>query len=145
MTGGLEYIKKLNKKIILLGGAGEHGIWAEVLLRSKGISIYGYADNSRKLQGKYVRGKKIVSPYQIFEENQYYIIISVANPHINCVRFQLMTHGIGEYGIFLSESFHDFEDENVKLQGQLMETINEICFENETLEDALPYIGLSVG
>lgn len=48
-----------NKKVVLLG-MGENSIYAEMLLREKKIQIFAYADNSTKIQGKILRGKKYV-------------------------------------------------------------------------------------
>lgn len=128
-----------DKKVILLG-AGDNSVYAENLLAAEGVSVFAYADNSKKLcVGGGIRGKEIFSPYELFDNNEYYFIITV-NYDIATVRLQFMVHNITDYSIFLRHSFHDFTDEDPNLQEILMESINMICFKNETLESAIPYI-----
>lgn len=133
----LQEIKK--KKIILLGGASESGIYAEMLLKEKGIEVYGYADNSERVcKCSGLRGKVIGTPYQFFGEDEYYFIICVYD--IAVARLQLMTHNIRSYSIFLNHPMHDFCDEDYELQKALLESINDICFKDEEMNSALPYI-----
>lgn len=51
--------KLTDKKIVLLG-VGENSVYAEMLLKNKNLEIFAYADNSRKLWGKSLRGKKYI-------------------------------------------------------------------------------------
>lgn len=83
-------------------------------------------------------GKKIYSPYELFEDNDIYFIITTNN--IATARLQLMAYDISVYGIFLNSTFHDFCDENKELQTVIMESINTICFEDEKYDSALPYL-----
>lgn len=129
-----------DKKIILLGGAGEIGIYAEMLLKEKQIEVFAYADNSERVcRCSGLRGKKIGTPYQFFtdDEDYYFIICSY---DVAVTRLQLMTHNIHSYSIFLSHPMHDFADEDCALQEVLIESINDICFKDETISSALPYI-----
>lgn len=126
-----------NKKIILLG-VGENAFYAEMLLKQKGIEIFAYADNSKKVQG-YLRGKKVYSPFELFNNNDYYFIITVHNNNINRIRLQLRTHKIMNYSIFINTGFHDFVDEDDQLQETMLDAINIICFKEEGIESALPY------
>ena len=139
MTGcGIDSIKKSGKKIVLLG-VGENAFFAETLLLRRGVAVYGYADNSAKLQGKFLRGKEIGNPYDLFEREDVYFIITTQIQHTSDVRLQFMAHHICDYGIFLNTNFHDFMDEDPELHRQLMEAVNEICFREETTETVLPY------
>lgn len=131
--------KDMNDKKIVLVGVGENSFYMESFLKEKGIEIFAYADNSKKLQGGYLRGKKIYSPFELFNCDEYYFIITVHSNNINRVRLQFMTHGIKNYGIFLNTTFHDFLDEDKRIQEALLESINMICFDNEEVESALPY------
>lgn len=138
MGNGIDDIKKTGKKIILFG-AGENSFFAEMLLLEKGLEIYGYADNSLKLQGQFLRGKEIFNPYDCFKWEDVYFIITTQLRRISDIRLQFMAHKICDYGIFLNASFHDFSDEDMDLQILLMEAINEICFREESAETVLPY------
>lgn len=51
-----------------------------------------------------------------------------------------MVHNIQNYSIFLRHVFHDFVDEDNELQNVLLESINMICFKNETMDSAIPFI-----
>jgi 2-polyprenyl-3-methyl-5-hydroxy-6-metoxy-1,4-benzoquinol methylase len=144
IQGGCDYIKSLDKDIVLFG-VGENACAVEMMLNINGIAIDYYVDNSEKLHGTKLRGKKIYSPYEIFQRKDVFIIIAVTNENINYVRLQLMTHNITDYGMVLVTRYHDFCEEDVQIQETLMEAINEICFEDETVESALPYMGLHLG
>lgn len=126
-----------NKKVVLLG-AGENSFYAEMLLKERGINVYAYADNSPKLQGTSLRDKIIYSPYELFDD-QYYFISTVLENNINKVRLQFAVNKIESYGIFLKMSFHDFLDEDQDLMKIWLEAANKICFENENLETIMPY------
>lgn len=138
MGDGINDIIKSGKKVILIG-AGENSFFAETLLLGKGITVYGYADNSRKLQGKFLRGKKILCPYACYQWEDAYFVITTQPQRISDVRLQLMAHNVCNYGIFLNCHFHDFIDEDRKLHMQLMEAVNEICFKESITESVLPY------
>lgn len=144
MGNGIDDIKKSGKKIILLG-AGENGFFAEMLLKKKGMEIYGYADKSIKIQGRFLRGRQILNPYDCFRREDVYFIITTLTQHISDVRLQFMAHNICNYGIFLRADFHDFLDEDEDLQMQLMDAVNAICFEEEITETVLPYGAWSIG
>lgn len=137
MGCGIGGIKKSGKKIILLG-VGENGAFAEMLLLRRGIEVYGYADNSAKLQGRFLRGKEICNPYDLFKREDVYFIITTQIQRTSDVRLQFMAHDICDYGIFLNTNFHDFLDEDPELHRQLIEAVNEICFKGETAETVLP-------
>lgn len=141
----LEAIKKNEKQIVLFGGTGDNGFIAESLLAQRGIYISGYADNAEKLQGKMLRGKKIFSPYEVLNRDEFFVIIAVSNQNINYMRLQLLAHGVKDYGIFLETIFHDFEEESEELQIRVMNAINMLCFEDENVESSLPHVGLSIG
>lgn len=128
----------INKKIVLVG-IGENSFYAETFLEKKGLEVFAYADNSQKLQGGYLRGKRVYSPFELFGSDEYYFIITVNSNNINRIRLQFLIHGISNYGIFLNTSFHDFTDEDKEVQQTLLESINMICFDDEELENALPY------
>lgn len=141
----IQELAKTDKKIIILGVC-ENGFYAEKLLQEVGIETYAYADNAQRLQGRKIRGKQIYSPYEIFKDvDEYYLIIAVQSNNIACVRLQFMTHGVNEYSIFLNTEFHDFIDENVDIQDNILGSINEICFLGEKVEEALPQVGIEMG
>lgn len=127
-----------NKKVIILG-AGVNSFFAEMLLREKGVNIYGYADNFDKIQGSSLRRNMIYSPYELFHDDQYYFIITVFENNINKIRLQLEANGIKSYAIFLKTTFHDFLDESKELMKTWLEAVNEICFLNENAEEIMPY------
>lgn len=141
----LEMLKESKKKIVLFGGTGDNGFFAETLLAQKGVNVYGYADNSAKLQGKTLRGKIIYSPYEIINNDEFFVIIATSNSNINYMRLQLLAHGMKDYGIFLETMHHDFQEENEELQERLMNAINILCFEGEDEESALPHVGIAIG
>lgn len=136
MSQSMKNIK--NKKIILLGAA-ENSIYAEMLLKNNNIKVVAYADNSENVCGNVLRGKKIYSPYELFEDRENYFIITV-NYNIATVRLQLLAYGIRDYSIFLNHRFHDFYGENDELQNALMDAINIVCFKDEDTVNAMPYI-----
>ncbi len=127
-----------DKKVILFG-AGMNAFYAETMLKEKGIELFGYVDNLEKLWGSKLRGKSIYSPYELFKSDEYYYIITVCQSSINQVRLQLLAHGIQSYGIFIDEFFHDFSEQDERLQEILLEAINIICFENEESVVTIPY------
>ena len=136
---GIEYdIKSIieSKKKVIILGCGENSYYAEKMLNEKGIEVYAFVDNSKKMQGVNLRGKIVQSPYEFFYDNDAYFIIAIAD--IMSARLQFMTHNIESYSIFFKERFHDFSYEDKVLHDTYMEAINEICFSNETVEDALP-------
>ncbi len=132
-------LDEIKEKKVILVGTGDSSLYAENLLAAKGINVFAYADNSNKLWGKSIRGKKIYSLYELLNSSEYYFIITV-NYDIATIRLQFMVYNIQSYSIFLRHMFHDFTDEDNDLQTILMESINMICFKNETMESAMPYI-----
>lgn len=144
MGNGINDIKKSGKRIILFG-VGENSFFAEMLLEKKSIEIYRYADNLSRLQGKYLRGREILNPYDCFKREDIYFIITTQTQRISDVRLQFMAHNICNYGIFLRTDFHDFLDEEAELQELLMDAVNDICFEKEVTETVLPYGAWSIG
>lgn len=50
-----------------------------------------------------------------------------------------MTHGVNNYSVFFTYSFYDFTDDDEVIQKKLIESLNCICFENQTIEQAMPY------
>lgn len=127
-----------NKKIVLLG-LGENCTYAEKLLGHRNIKIHAYADNSKELWGKTLGEGRIYSPYELFDNDEYYFIISV-NYNIATVRLQFMVYNIHNYSIFLNHEFHDFIEEDKEIHKNLIEAMNTICFEGEDIRTALPYI-----
>lgn len=144
MGNGISDIKASEKKIVLLG-VGENSFLAEMLLQRKGVEVHGYADNSTKVQMNYLRGKQVLSPYDCFKRKDIYFIITTQMKHISDIRLQFMAHNICNYGIFFKTDFHDFMDEDIDLQAQLMEAVNAICFEEKITETVLPYGAWSNG
>lgn len=142
----ISHLKAENKKIVLFG-VGENGFYAEKLLDDIGIDIYCYADNSEKKfkEGCTLRGKKVYTPYDLFEREDIYFIIAVGKEDINCARLQFMTHQIEDYSIFLPNSFWHFSEKDVELRDIIMESINMICFKDEEIEKAIPYQGIAIG
>lgn len=69
------YLQEIKSKKVILLGMGENSIYAEKSLKEKGIDIFGYADNSEKLQGRGIDGKIRFIPRMIFF--QMMIIISL--------------------------------------------------------------------
>lgn len=134
------YLQEIKSKKVILLGMGENSIYAEKSLKEKGIDIFGYADNSEKLQGRGIDGKnQIYSPYDLFPNDDYYFIITVKHD-IATVRLQFMRYKIKSYGIFINHDFHDFCDTDEEMQKILMEALNIICFKGEECETALPYV-----
>lgn len=146
MVRTLDELREMNKKIVLFG-IGENGFYAEQLLRDVGIDIYAYADNTSRFsqEGRTLRGKKIYLSYDLFDKEDMYFVIAVGKNDIDCVRLQLMTHRIEDYSIFLPNSFWHFTDEEKRLRNIVVESVNQICFEGEKAEDAMPYQGIAVG
>lgn len=138
MGDGIKDIINSEKKVILLG-VGENCFFAEMLLYKKGLEVYGYADNSIKCQGQFLRGKQIFNPYECFKWENTYFIITTQLRYLSDVRLQFMVHNICNYGIFLNTNFYDFLDEDCDLHIQLMNAINEICFKETSSETVLPY------
>ena len=126
-------------------GCCENTLYAEKLLCDYGIKVDYYTDSSPRFQGTRLAGggKTILSPYPLFKQDVYFIITVPGS--IDCARLQLMTHNIENYSIFLNWISFDFADENPELQNRIMETINEIAFEGETPEEAMPLIGIANG
>ncbi len=137
-------LKEIKEKKVVILGCGEEGFTATNLLRDLGIEIYCYADNSVKVQGTMLRGKKICSPYELFGEDVYFIA-AVPRNGIASVRLQFMVHNIEDYSIYLMKNFHDLMDEDPILQESIIDAINVICFKGESVEDALPYMGICMG
>lgn len=133
----LKALSGCNKKIVLVG-TGDNSFYAEKLLGEIGIQIYAYIDNLEKVQGDFLRGKQVYSPYDLFKEEDVYFIIAVSNQHIMDIRLQFMVHGVVDYGIFYVTGFHDYSNEDVMLHNVLLDAVNEICFDGETVEIALP-------
>lgn len=131
-----EYMK--NRKVVIFG-AGENSFIVEMLLREIGVKVHAFADNSAKLQGNSLRGKRIYFPYDLFNNDEYYFIISVSENNINKVRLQFDANGITSYGIFLKTLFHDFLDEDLGLMKVWLKAVNEICFTNENPKTIMPY------
>lgn len=134
-------VEHMKKKRVVLFGAGENAVFAEMLLKEKGIDIFAYADNSEKLQGTLLRGKRIGSPYDFFNNEEYYFVITVSDGRIDQVRLQLMINKVYCYSIFLNRYFHDFMDEDKDLQKALWDSVNSICFKKEYVDKVLSYIG----
>ncbi len=136
--------KQLKNKKVFLFGAGENGFLAQTILQNQGIEIAGFIDNNEALIGKNIAGKKIFSLYDLVNED-FYIIISVAEKYIAEVRLQLMVKNIRDYSIFFRMHGHSFMSENNEINEIIIDGINQICFRDEEEIEALPYCGFSLG
>lgn len=58
-------LSEIKEKKVILVGVGDNSVYAENLLAANGINVFAYADNSKKLWGKIIRGKKIYSLYDL--------------------------------------------------------------------------------
>jgi len=140
----IEEIKQ--EKRIFLFGTGQEGCLAKFLLQQNGIEITAYLDNFKGAYGRYIDGKKVVSPYEYFKNPNGYIIIAVPRQHINYVRLQLMIYNIEQYSIFFIEDFHSFSmDGNIILHNYIIEGVNLIGLEERKVLDAVPYVQISSG
>lgn len=133
----LDEIKESGKDIVILG-TGYNAHLLSHFLADRKIEIQAYADNSSRLWGRTYLGKPVNRPKEIFERENTYIFIALAQENIRTARLQLMNHGIKDYSVFFSSAFHSFEYENKRLQEQLLKAINVIAFENEDDAAALP-------
>lgn len=126
-------------------GYCENTLYAEKLLCDHGIKVDYYTDSSPRIQGRKLargeEGQTILSPYPLFKQDVYFIL-TTPSKWIDCARLQLMTHNIENYSIFLTWEF-DYADKNPELQNRIMESINEIAYEGETPERAMPFVAIS--
>ena len=135
----------LRKKKVVLVGAGVDSYFAESLFKQNGIEIYAYADNSNKIIGKTINGKIIRDPNDLFiSSDDLFFVISVHDNNIFSVRLQLMAHHIKDYGIFAVFSSHMYLDD-YDMHGKILDSINYICFEDESISTGLPYVSYASG
>lgn len=140
---GVANAVKENKKIVLIG-LGINSYYAEKYLEKERIDIFAYADNSLVRQRYLYKGKKVYSPYELFERKDIYYIVCVPEKNIAGERIQLMLNGVGDhYSIIFPTLFHDFSYENIRIHENVMLGINFLAFHNKNSYNALPYIGFS--
>lgn len=137
-------LRELKSKKIVLLGCGEESYIAEKCLFEKGITVWKYADNNSGLAHKKIRGKEILLPFDLFQEDVHFVI-TVPKRFIGGARLQMLAHNIDDYSIFTLIEGHSFFEENNSIHQSLMDGINFICFEEERIEDAIPYCGYSHG
>lgn len=135
LAGGVEYIKKSNKKIVILG-TGDNAFFAERLLIDRGIRIDCFADNNPDLKNRTIHGVPVYYTYELFKEKEeYYFVIAV--DRINDARFQFKIYGIENYSFFFGMHYFDFINLNQELDDRILKAINYIAFENEEENTAL--------
>lgn len=143
MDDNILSLQEKNKVVLI--GAGEDGYVAKKALNDNGVVVWKFADNNTKLSNRFIDGTEIESLDDLLKDEDIYFVISVNAGNIGGVRIQLMAHNIKKYSVFIRAISHSFINENNAVHELFMDGINKICFENETMESALPQAGYSSG
>lgn len=105
-------LQDLKNKCIVLFGAGPYGEMVKQYLSDKGIEIFCYCDNDDNKHGKCIDNKKIISPEEIINLENYIVFIT-ARHCSNQIRRQLEKMDIMSYSFdnFIVKSRYDeFKD-----------------------------------
>lgn len=137
-------IEEANKVAVF--GCGYDGFKASYFLDKLGIKIDCFLDNDEHLWGKKMLDKPIVSPYNVLEsdDKEKWDIIVAVSPRARAeVRLQLLMYGIKKVSIFFMNDFYKFQ--NDELLKKVIDAINALCLERESVEIAVPYTSLCSG
>ena len=96
-------------------GTGANSFFCSDLLAQNGISVAAYCENDPELVGKRFRGKKVLSPFEVFQSGEYHLIACPDSEQFEAAVDQFDHCGVTSYSLFFkADTVVDYKDEDIR-------------------------------
>lgn len=120
---GTSAVSALKGKKVALVGAGMNSFFCSDLLRQNGIEAAAYCDNDPQLVGRTFRGKRILSPFQVFQSKEYHLIACPEDERFEALVDQFLHCGVTDYSLFFkADTVIDYQQ--VQLRRLILDAMN---------------------
>lgn len=130
---------QMQGKRVAVFGTGLEAFLVVRYLEHIGIETECFLNNDPKMEDRYLCGKPVKPPGQIWGQD-FFIIIAMGNArHLNEVLWQLRVHGEKRYAVAMMETYHAYTENGMpsRLQELTMSVINRILCTDKDITDII--------
>ncbi len=132
-------LNQMKEYPVAIFGTGLEAFFIGKYLEHQGMRIECFLNNDLKMEGRFLGGKPIQSPKQVWGQN-FFIVAAMSNAkYLNEVLWQLKVHGEQNYAVALMETYHAFTEEGTLSQLQMltMQIISRILCEGKSISQII--------